>query len=184
MSTEIPRRSYQTGRICRWSFWKKCCCWTKQILPCIWEISDNDPCAYAYAEKYTKLWNTHTHTHTHIRITSQVHTNTHTLSSLNSRKGYLQEEVPGYVGAYTQTNTNTRLPVPDRARRITHTHTHTLSNTHTHTHTLSNTNTLSNTHTFEHTHTNTHTCTHAHTHTHFQVSGQEKGTAKTRDRTA
>ena len=41
-------------------------------------------------------------------------------------KGTSENEVPGFVGAYTQTHINTRLVEPDRARwmRMSETHTH------------------------------------------------------------
>ena len=43
-----------------------------------------------------------------------------------SRKRDRQKEVPGFVGAFTQTHTNTRLQLPDRAcrMRMSETHTH------------------------------------------------------------
>ena len=55
-----------------------------------------------------------------------THPPTH-FSSLRSRKGYLQNEVPGHVGAYTQTHTNIQIASPGRARRrrIGETHTRT-----------------------------------------------------------
>ena len=43
--------------------------------------------------------------HTHFRVPGQ-------------EKGTSENEVPGFVGAFTQTHINTRLVVPDRARRM------------------------------------------------------------------
>ena len=40
-------------------------------------------------------------------------------------KGTSENEVPGFVGAFTQTQINTRLVVPDRARRMRMSETHT-----------------------------------------------------------
>ena len=61
---------------------------------------------------------------------SSLRTPTHTFESKVKKRVryYQQKEVPGSVGALTQTNTCTRTPVPGRSRRIhTHTHTHTYS---------------------------------------------------------
>ena len=40
-------------------------------------------------------------------------------------KGTSENEVPGFVGAFTQTHINTRIVVPDRARRMRMSETHT-----------------------------------------------------------
>ena len=54
--------------------------------------------------------------HTHFRVPGQ-------------EKGTSENEVPGFVGAFTQTHINTRLVVPDRARRMRMSETHTHAST-------------------------------------------------------
>jgi hypothetical protein len=39
----------------------------------------------------------------HTYTDTDTHTHTYTLPNLNSRKRYRQKEVPGFVGAFTQT---------------------------------------------------------------------------------
>ena len=57
---------------------------------------------YGESEVSSNLRHTHTHTHTHFRVPDQ-------------QKGTSENEVPGFVGAFTQTHINTRLVVPHRA---------------------------------------------------------------------
>ena len=52
------------------------------------------------------------HSLTHFRVPGQ-------------EKGTSENEVPGFVGAFTQTHINTRLVVTDRARRMRMSKTHT-----------------------------------------------------------